>query len=523
MDAVPDTLIDGKYRIVRSLGEGGMGVVFIAEHTFLKKNVALKFLRPELARQPEVAARFEQEARATSLIDHENVVRVMDFGRTPAGELYLVMELLEGHSLSVDLQASGALGPERALPVAKQVLAGLAAAHQKGVVHRDLKPDNILVVSREDGGELCKIVDFGIAKLQHETSLHLTATGTVMGTPLYMAPEQARGEASLDHRVDVYSLGVMLYEMLAGSPPFEGQTYNTVIFEILTGAPPHLSKRAPHLPAMLCDAVMKAMALRRDDRYGSAREFREGLEACEGKGAKPPLPRVPRGPWDAGAALPATLELVGLDGAPDAPGADLLGPPPALTVAPLAASVEPTPVPRASIPALDAPQDPFAPPDAGDKALELAEPLARARTPRPRPIAPSRPARRGRLSGALAVGTLLVVAGAAAFVFFGPRLRGAASALSQDARVTITLEGAPDKAWIYLDEARTFANPLVLPRSEVTRVLSLECSGYTPRTLRFVPLTDQVLDVTMEEAAAPVEKPSPRGRSDRATSRRRPR
>jgi serine/threonine-protein kinase len=272
------TIIDGKYCVMRTLGQGGMGVVYVAEHTFLKKPVALKLLRGEVATQVGMAARFEQEARATSLIEHENVVRVTDFGRTPAGELYLVMELLDGRPLSAELLEKPKVKPGRALWVTQQVLRGLEAAHGQGVVHRDLKPDNVFVVSRTDGQELVKLVDFGIAKLRSETATHLTITGSVMGTPQYMSPEQARGEPDVDHRADLYAVGVMMYKMLAGQPPYRGENYNLLLFEILSGQPTPLEKVAPDVDKELIQIVMRAMASDRKKRYQNARELRVALE-----------------------------------------------------------------------------------------------------------------------------------------------------------------------------------------------------------------------------------------------------
>ena len=278
MSLATGTLIDGKYRIVRILGEGGVGIVYVAEHIFLKKQFALKLLRAEMAQYPEVAARFEQEARATSLVEHENIVRVTDFGRTPTGEPYLIMELLSGRPLSDDLYHNPKIHRDRAIWIVEQVLRGLQAAHAAGIVHRDLKPENVLIANRPDGSELVKVVDFGIAKVREEDSVRLTQIGTVLGTPQYMAPEQARGVADLDHRVDLHAVGVMLYEMLAGQPPYAGDNYNIVLYEILSGKPPALTKVAPEVDPRLASIVMKAFAPERAERFQTALEMREALE-----------------------------------------------------------------------------------------------------------------------------------------------------------------------------------------------------------------------------------------------------
>jgi serine/threonine-protein kinase len=273
-------LIDNKYRVVRTLGEGGMGVVYIAEHTFLKKPVALKLLRNDVASEAGMAARFEQEARATSLIEHDNVVRVHDFGKTSSGELYLVMELLDGGPLAQELMQHTQILDDRAAWITGQVLAGLEAAHQQGVVHRDLKPDNVFITSRPNGTESVKIVDFGIAKLRSDVAVSLTMAGSVIGTPQYMSPEQARGQPDVDHRADLYSVGVMLYRMLAGRLPFRSENYNVLLFEILTGQPTTLKVAAPNCNPQLAAFVMKAMTADREQRYQSAADMREALAAC---------------------------------------------------------------------------------------------------------------------------------------------------------------------------------------------------------------------------------------------------
>jgi serine/threonine-protein kinase len=297
------TVVDGKYRIVRTLGEGGMGFVYVAEHVFLKKNLALKVLRPEAAREPGLAARFEQEARATSLLEHENIVRVTDFGRTRDEQLYLVMELLDGHSLVDELTEQRRIDPARALWIAGQILRGLEAAHARGIVHRDLKPENVFLALREGGEQVVKIVDFGLAKMVRPGGLRLTTTGTVMGTPLYMAPEQVKGLADLDGRVDVHAVGVMLYEMLSGRTPYEGDTFGQIAHAILTARPLALDDVAPHVSARLSAVVMKALAGDRAARWANARAMREALEALDEVPAASPW-----SPADARAALRARGE-----------------------------------------------------------------------------------------------------------------------------------------------------------------------------------------------------------------------
>jgi len=263
-------VLDGRYRIVRPLDEGGMGTLFVAEHVFLHRRVALKVLRAELDGDAGAVARFEQEARAASAIDHPNIVRVTDFGRTSDGSVYLIMELLSGRALADELTAAGRLPPERAVAIAVEVLRGLEAAHGAGIVHRDLKPENVFLV---EGGSI-KLIDFGVAQVRSTADARLTSTGTVLGTPLYMAPEQVRGQNDLDARVDLHAIGVMLYEMLSGTTPYKGAHFGSIAHEILTGRPPPLVGVDEGLAAL----VMKAFTPDREQRFGSARALREALE-----------------------------------------------------------------------------------------------------------------------------------------------------------------------------------------------------------------------------------------------------
>jgi eukaryotic-like serine/threonine-protein kinase len=234
-------IVGERYRVVAQLGSGGMGTVYRVEHTLMAKEMAMKLLRPELSVIPQIVERFEREARSASRLDNEHIVRVMDFGRAPNGALYLVMELLEGESLTDRMKAVVSLPASEALEIADQVLAALEHAHSNGIVHRDLKPDNMMLV-RRDSRVIVKILDFGLAKMTSESAPGqptLTQAGMVFGTPRYMAPEQAAAEP-VDERTDLYAVGVLLYEMLSGKPPFMAP--NAV--DLLTA---HLTQPVPPL------------------------------------------------------------------------------------------------------------------------------------------------------------------------------------------------------------------------------------------------------------------------------------
>src|SRR6185436_1733305 len=220
----PGELINGKYRLVRLIGDGGMGSVYEARHEYLGTTVALKFLHPELARRPGLVQRFLREARLSATIQSPHVAHVTDVDQASDGGAYLVMELLEGKSLMSLLEGGKKLSLDVALDYTLQMLAGLEAAHAVGAVHRDLKPDNVFVVSTSRG-PVVKLLDFGIAKLREtdEGQGKLTRPGVMMGTPEYMAPEQVYSASTVDERADVYSVGAMLYEMLAGARPAQGE------------------------------------------------------------------------------------------------------------------------------------------------------------------------------------------------------------------------------------------------------------------------------------------------------------
>ena len=261
-------IFDRKYRLVRLIGEGGMGEVYEAEHTLIDRRVAVKVMHSEFTSSEEVVNRFFREAQAAGSIGHPNIIEIFDVGQEEDGTAFIVMELLKGHSLSSELKQGGAVAPARAVSIILQVLSALAASHEKGIIHRDLKPDNVFLAIDNRGRPEVKLLDFGIAKMQSEAEgdTGLTKTGTVLGTPNYMSPEAARGKG-IDGRIDIWAAGVMLYEMLSGRLPFRGSSYNAVLSDILLETPPSVAKLAPHLSPALVQVVEKAMEKDRDQRY----------------------------------------------------------------------------------------------------------------------------------------------------------------------------------------------------------------------------------------------------------------
>jgi eukaryotic-like serine/threonine-protein kinase len=274
------SLLQDKYELVRVIGEGGMGRVYEGRHRTTTRRVAVKFVSLKYEANPQILQRFEREARAAGGLEHPSIAAVLDFGSTPEGVNYLVLEYLDGENCQKLLQREGMLPVPRALNIVNQVCDGLAAAHEAGVVHRDLKPANLFVCKRKssDQPELVKILDFGIAKLHDVgTAGDDTPSGASLGTPQYMSPEQARGAKNLDHRSDIYALGAILYESLAGRKAHGGDSPLETIFNILHTAPEPLGSLRPELPKGLLDVVERAMEKDPELRFQSAAEFKAAL------------------------------------------------------------------------------------------------------------------------------------------------------------------------------------------------------------------------------------------------------
>jgi serine/threonine-protein kinase len=410
-------ILEKKYRVGRLLGKGGMGAVFLGEHTLIKRAVAIKVLH-EIDPNSENAKRFEKEAQAAGRIGSDHIVEVLDLGTTPDGDRFMVMEYLDGESLKERL-ARGRLSPAELVPLVTQVLEGLTAAHAAGIVHRDLKPDNIYILKEKAGRkDFVKIVDFGISKFNAlGAEGAMTQAGAVMGTPYYMSPEQARAANEVDERSDVYAIGVLMYQAVTGSVPFQGTTLTELLFKIVFEEAPHPSSIVPDLDEAFSTIVLKAMARDPGDRHPTASALREALTSWrEG-------PRAPQ----AGAPLalpPASQRAV----APRAPEA-----------APLAAGTA----------ILDASSNPFgqsqphapAPPPPRPLAQSAAQPVDAARQswqqpppqqPQQQPFAPSmssgsqtldtpRPPAKSRAGVfALVAFVVLGLGGAAAFVATRP-------------------------------------------------------------------------------------------------------
>jgi serine/threonine protein kinase len=325
-------IVDGKYRLLGTLGEGAMGTVYEAEHIALGRHVAIKVLHAMHQRSDDAQKRFHLEARAASSIGHLNICEVYDIGNLTDGRPFMVMELLRGQTLADRLRRDGALPFDETARVLAQVLSALGAAHEKGIIHRDIKPENVFLAARPGGETTVKLLDFGIVKVQDDQEqLSLTRTGAVMGTPFYMAPEQAVGEA-IDARVDLYACGVLLYEMLTGRRPFNAANYHALVQQIIHVEPRNPLELRADIPADFLPILEKAMCKQRSERYPDAAAFLRELQTLRqtfrlgGVSMQIEVPRSAEGE-----AAPESLRIpIAFDAGPDStrgeedPGSDTI-------------------------------------------------------------------------------------------------------------------------------------------------------------------------------------------------------
>ncbi len=388
----------GNYRILRRLGVGGMGAVYLAEHPLIGKKVALKVIHRELAGNKEVIARFFNEARAVNKIGNEHIVEIHDFGQSDEGEHFYIMEYLEGHTLADVLQHTRVLPVQRALHIAAQIAGGLAAAHSCGIIHRDLKPDNIMLLDRLGDHDFVKVLDFGLAKMIHDSaSAKLTAAGVVLGTPQYMSPEACESKRDIDHRSDIYCLGILLFQMVTGQVPFEGQSMGEILVKHVSAAPPAPRGLNPEIPPSVEQIILRCLAKLADARFPTMKALRDALLDADSYLASSP-PVMPSAPVAAQPnektmfgdnAVRATDALAMASTVPPDPEVDqrnfpLAPPPPSMMSA--GAAVGPSAKtafldPGAAVPATGAPSGPSA------KTAFLSGPVAGAAPSSPGPAA----------------------------------------------------------------------------------------------------------------------------------------
>jgi eukaryotic-like serine/threonine-protein kinase len=276
-------VIDGKYRLTRLIGTGGMGAVYEGENVLIRRKVAIKVLHTGSTGNADAVRRFEREAQAAGEIGNDHILEVLDLGSLPNGDRYLVMEYLDGETLAARIERHGHLTPEQIAPIARQFLTALTSAHAAGIIHRDLKPENIFILRSKAGrSDFVKLIDFGISKFSRpftEGEHRMTRADAVLGTPCYMSPEQARGAAETDVRSDIYSCGVILYEAVTGRLPFEGESFNDLMFKIALSEAPSPTSFVPTLDPDFAEIITHAIARAPAERFASAQEFSAALEA----------------------------------------------------------------------------------------------------------------------------------------------------------------------------------------------------------------------------------------------------
>jgi serine/threonine protein kinase len=512
---VTGEILDGKYQIIREIGRGAMGVVYEALHIALGRKVAVKTLLEGMTGDANLGERFQREARAASAIGHPNIVDVFDLGRTQDGLLFMVMELLDGLPLSALLKQTPKLPIPLALHLMAQVLSGLGAAHKQGIVHRDLKPDNIFVLHGEERANVVKIVDFGISKVlapegtrpKVTTKGIGTMVGSVLGTPLYMSPEQAIGQVTLiDHRTDVYSAGVVLYEMLCGRTPFGGETYAQILGGLLEGNYPPVRSLRPDVPPALEAAIVRALDRDLERRFPTAAAMRS--EIAGGGTEVTPAPVVL--PSSIGDALPLALGTLGGDQDPPATpvesgsaaiGAplrrspsrgDLFAPPPEHEASPLLADDLDRPLAVRSSPH---------PRPQADVDLGLDDDRPRKRTP-PREIPVSETPVRAEASRppwlALVAGlAALAIVGAIAYRVLRARGDGSASSYSGEVQKVVLLV-KPDNATVQIDHIPVRIGEIPIDSGGArAHVLNAAAPGRLTRRFSFTARTGAQLKVRL--------------------------
>ncbi len=480
-DPLIDLVVDGRYRIEKQIGAGGMGVVYMATHTVLQKKLALKVLRGDGSKDAETVQRFMQEAQAATSIGHQNIIDISDFGRLPDGSVYFVMEYLDGTSLADMIKDGGSVPTERAVHILRQIASALEAAHARGIVHRDLKPDNIIVVRRSGDPYFVKVLDFGVAKVGGAAS-KLTKTGMVFGTPHYMSPEQAAGH-SVDQRTDIYALGVIMYEMFTGKVPFDADTFMGILSKHMFEPPPRPTDVKGASLGTLEQVILRSMEKNPDQRYLSMGALIEDLDAVAAGGT------VDVG-GKAGVAAPGGLaDALEPASVAELPSSGGVGRTIALAVAALAVLLfvgagvatgvffltgdgdgqaqasDDTP-PAATPPAATPPAQPPAPIASATNgtqptAVQPAPPAAPVPTPAPAPTPAPVP--------------------------------------------VVHITTVPDSAEVLLDGVMVGNTPVDLPRPATgTQSVTLRMRGYRPTTVVVSPQTGDSLNLTLErERAAP--------------------
>ncbi len=554
MEDISGTVLLDKYRIEGMLGQGGMGSVFRGEHVRTGRKVAVKLLDERFLSNASVVQRFGREARAASAIQHPGIVEVLDLDQTRNGIPFLVMEFLPGYALSTRIETKGRLSLDETMDIMAQLLDALDAAHEHGVVHRDLKPDNIILTPRKRRSDLLKILDFGISQKSDERASNLTVAGTVLGTPHYMAPEQAMGDAGVDRRADLYAAGIVMYECLVGDVPFDADNYNALIHVILNEEPTPPRTRGAQIGKNLERAILTCLAKNKDERPATAAQMLQLLRDARNKDELAP----PEPDTRSNETLPAVDPAVtaAAMATPSSPLPPQKSPKPSLADGELV--IAPTGPRRSKKPARPATSlspaadddgyDPFMETGGNAADFELDESVldsdtgsiraSRAKSlasPSPSPVISHRaPPRDISLSKAppepkrgpvalYVVGVLLFVAAGifAARAFLSGDDTGptptpmveethppqpeadAGAAIVEDGRVSVDVSGLPPGATVHLDGLPAGNFPLRLRRGS-SHTLRISAPGYEEREVRFTAEEDQRIRGNLRPATGAV-------------------
>ncbi|MFL5310998.1 MAG: serine/threonine protein kinase [Myxococcales bacterium] len=394
----------GSYRVVRLLGKGGMGSVYMAEHPTIGSKVAIKFLHPQYSHDEKIVDRFFNEARAVNVIGHDNILKILDLNVTDDNRHYFVMEFLHGRPLQSLLKGGGAVPLQVAGPILLQVCDALGAAHDAGIVHRDLKPDNIYLISLKGKKNFVKVVDFGIAKLTNSEGVSTgnTQTGMVMGTPAYMSPEQASGRTQLiDARSDVYSLGVMMFQLATGRLPFPGSAFGEVLIGHIQLAPPRPRDLNPAVPEAYETVILRTLQKRQEDRFQSMQQLHEAISrVMDQLGISTELPAAEKN---------EDMDTIASRGSPSNPGARTPSQP--------GRSTDPRGGARRSSPGRSQPGSRPRAPAAGRPRATPGRPQVRAQEPEDQPTLPATASHKGRAPLVIGIAAALVLAlGGAGFL-----------------------------------------------------------------------------------------------------------
>lgn len=490
----PGTMI-GEYRVEKKLGEGSFGTVFAGIQPLIEKKVAIKLLHRRMSSEPEIVARFIDEARAVNRIGHRNIIDIFSFGVHTAGQHYFVMEFCEGTTLGALLDQKERLDITEALPILRGIADGLDAAHEAGVTHRDLKPDNVFLLSQKDGSHAPKLLDFGVAKLVREDGAAQTATGVAIGTPRYMSPEQCRGK-KVDHRTDIYALGCVIHEMLTGKPVFEADSTVDLLFKHTTEKPPSMSSVCPSVPPELDGLVLAMLAKRPNARPSSAGAAIAAIEEAVCMFARtPPVPAPAPAAGEPPQSIPETL-------VPEGQAVDPMGE----TIATNAPAEQ-----RTEIATVEVPKQPAAATVVGAPLSEAVE--AKAATgitaaatlePPRRPAHLEKPSKIGWIAGGAAI-ALLGTAGVLGWGRWrndaqqstnpGPPPIATQAIAPEPSAVTLRVAVMPPDSRVVVDgrDMGGAGDSIVLPREKKRHAVRIERQGYEPQLLWILADADQEL------------------------------